>query len=191
MGSATGTCEIAPLPEDLLSAALALTTPRDACRAVAVSRAFRDAAGSDAVWARFVPRDLPPIAAGELAGPAPPSKKEWFLRLSDRRCPLLLAGGLRIQPAPKNPLLAYGFKVRPAPSMAEVAVIIFFFDCSDRRTGLLLRSEHVVGQGEQLQVLHAASEGPAHLVGRHAVLLALDQSPRLQVRMAQPISSVS
>ncbi|CAD6241776.1 unnamed protein product [Miscanthus lutarioriparius] len=110
MGSATGTCEIAPLPEDLLSAALALTTPRDACRAAAVSRAFRDAAGSDAVWSCFVPRDLLPIAAGELAGPAPPSKKERFLRLSDRRCPLLLAGGLRIQPVPKNPLLAYGRK---------------------------------------------------------------------------------
>jgi hypothetical protein len=45
--------------------------------------------------------------------------------------------------------------------------------------------------GERRQVLHAASEGPAHLVGRHAVLLALDQSPRLQVRMTQPISSVS
>jgi hypothetical protein len=64
MGSAAGTCEIARLPEDLLSAALALTTPRDACRAAAVSRAFRDAAGSDAVWARFLPRDLPPIADG-------------------------------------------------------------------------------------------------------------------------------
>ncbi|KXG31332.1 F-box protein PP2-B11-like isoform X2 [Sorghum bicolor] len=110
MGSAAGTCEIARLPEDLLSAALALTTPRDACRAAAVSRAFRDAAGSYAVWTRFVPRDLPPVADGELAGPAPPSKKERFLRLSDCRCPVLLADGLRIQPVPKNPLLAYGLK---------------------------------------------------------------------------------
>jgi hypothetical protein len=190
MGSAAGTCEIVRLPEDLLSAALALTTPRDACRAAAVSRAFRDAAASDAVWARFLPRDLPPIDDGELSGPAPPSKKDRFLRLSDRRYPVLLADGQRIRPVPKNPLLVYGFKVRPAPSTAEVAVIIFFFDCSDRRTGLLLRSEHVVGQGEQLQVLHAASEGPAHLVGRR-VLLALDESPRFQVRMAQPVSSNS
>ena len=115
MGSAPDTCEIARLPEDLLSAALALATPRGACRAAAVSRAFRDAAGSDAVWARFVPRDLPPIAAGELAGPAPPSKKDLFLRLSDRRLRVLLADGLRIRPVPNNALLAYGFKVRPSP----------------------------------------------------------------------------
>ncbi|KAF7081296.1 hypothetical protein CFC21_085253 [Triticum aestivum] len=79
-----GACEIARLPEELLSAALARTTPRDACRAAAVSPAFRAAADSDAVWARFLPPGgLPPLADGELAGPAPPSsKKELFLRLS-------------------------------------------------------------------------------------------------------------
>ncbi|KAF7081298.1 hypothetical protein CFC21_085254 [Triticum aestivum] len=77
-------CEIARLPEELVSAALARTSPRDACRAAAVSPAFRDAADSDAVWARFLPPGgLPPLADGELAGPAPPSsKKELFLRLS-------------------------------------------------------------------------------------------------------------
>ncbi|KAL6635330.1 hypothetical protein ACP70R_028001 [Stipagrostis hirtigluma subsp. patula] len=87
-------CEIARLPEELLSAALALTTPLDACRAAAVSRAFRAAADSDAVWSCFLPRDLPPLADGELDGPAqPPSKKREFLRLSGR--PALLADGLR------------------------------------------------------------------------------------------------
>ncbi|KAL6591475.1 hypothetical protein ACP70R_049978 [Stipagrostis hirtigluma subsp. patula] len=86
--------EIARLPEELLSAALALTTPLDACRAAAVSRAFRAAADSDAVWSCFLPRDLPPLADGELDGPArPPSKKRGFLRLSGR--PALLADGLR------------------------------------------------------------------------------------------------
>lgn len=77
-----GLCEIARLPEELLSAAISLTAPRDAFRAAAVSRAFRAAADSDAVWASFLPRDLPDLADGELS-PAPASKKELFLRLSD------------------------------------------------------------------------------------------------------------
>ncbi|XP_047078375.1 F-box protein PP2-B10-like [Lolium rigidum] len=80
-------CEIARLPEELLSAALARTSTRDACRAAAVSPAFRAAADSDAVWACFLPRALPPLADGELAD-ALPRKKDLFLRLSDR--PVLL-----------------------------------------------------------------------------------------------------
>ncbi|KAF0933423.1 hypothetical protein E2562_018527 [Oryza meyeriana var. granulata] len=80
-------CEIVRLPEELLSAAISRTAPRDACRATAVSPAFRAAADSDAVWSSFLPRDLPPLADGELS-PAPPSKKELFLRISDG--PLLL-----------------------------------------------------------------------------------------------------
>uniref|UniRef100_A0A0E0CSY8 F-box domain-containing protein n=1 Tax=Oryza meridionalis TaxID=40149 RepID=A0A0E0CSY8_9ORYZ len=74
-------CEIARLPEELLSAAISLTAPRDALRTAAVSRAFRAAADSDAVWASFLPCDLPDLADGELY-PAPPSKKDLFLRLS-------------------------------------------------------------------------------------------------------------
>ncbi|CAL4967592.1 unnamed protein product [Urochloa decumbens] len=85
-------CEITSLPEDLLSVSIARTTPRDACRAAAVSPAFRAAADSDAVWSCFVPRDLPPLADGQLS-PAPPSKKALFMRLSDS--PVLLADGPR------------------------------------------------------------------------------------------------
>ncbi|XP_047080292.1 putative F-box protein PP2-B12 [Lolium rigidum] len=83
-------CEIARLPEELLSAALARTSPRDACRATAASPAFRAAADSDAVWARFLPRDLPPLADGELLLLTPPRKKDLFLRLSNHGSPLLL-----------------------------------------------------------------------------------------------------
>ena len=89
---AAGTCEIARLPVELLAAALAFTTPRDACRAAAVSRDFLAAADSDAVWSRFQPRDLPPLADGELSGPAPPSEKGQF---RDRR--ILLADGLMVR----------------------------------------------------------------------------------------------
>uniref|UniRef100_A0A0A9BYZ7 F-box domain-containing protein n=1 Tax=Arundo donax TaxID=35708 RepID=A0A0A9BYZ7_ARUDO len=84
-------CEMARLPEELLSAAISRTAPRDACRAAAVSPAFRAAAESDAVWSCFLPQDLPPLADGELS-PAPESKKALFMRLSDR--PVLLADGL-------------------------------------------------------------------------------------------------
>ncbi|KAL6911224.1 hypothetical protein ACP4OV_000029 [Aristida adscensionis] len=90
-------CEIARLPEELLSAAISRAAPRDACRAAAASPAFRAAADSDAVWACFLPRDLPPLADGELglAGPARPplSKKALFLRLADPSRPVLLADG--------------------------------------------------------------------------------------------------
>ena len=70
--TAPATCEIARLPDDLLSALLARTGPLDACRAAAVSPAFRAAADADAVWSSLLPRDLPPLADGELELPADP-----------------------------------------------------------------------------------------------------------------------
>lgn len=74
-------CEIMRLPEELLSAALSRTSPRDVCRAAAVSPAFRLAADSDAVWTCFLScdRDLPPLSDGQLP---PCRKKDLFLRLS-------------------------------------------------------------------------------------------------------------
>ncbi|KAL6635329.1 hypothetical protein ACP70R_028000 [Stipagrostis hirtigluma subsp. patula] len=105
MAAAADACEIARLPEELLSAALALASPLDACRAAAVSRAFRAAADSDAVWSCFLPRDLPPLAPGELS-PAPPSKKErvWLDRETGAKCYMLSATGAG------SPSLAPGLK---------------------------------------------------------------------------------
>ncbi|KAM0925504.1 hypothetical protein ACQ4PT_004155 [Festuca glaucescens] len=71
------------LPEELLVNVVSLTSPIDACRAAAVSRAFRAAAGSDGVWSGFLPRNLPQFAKGELPR-KPMSKKELFRRLSDQ-----------------------------------------------------------------------------------------------------------
>ncbi|KAF7093173.1 hypothetical protein CFC21_095600 [Triticum aestivum] len=84
-------CEVTRLQEELLWAALSSTSPRDACRAAAVSPAFRVAADSDALWACFLPcgRDLPPLADGEST---PCRKKDLFLRLSGS--PVLLPCGL-------------------------------------------------------------------------------------------------
>ncbi|KAL6911226.1 hypothetical protein ACP4OV_000031 [Aristida adscensionis] len=88
--AAAADCEIARLPEDLLSEIVARTSPLDACRAAAVSPALRAAADSDAVWSRFLPRSLPPLAGAPA--PAPPSRKDLFLCLSDT--PALLDGRL-------------------------------------------------------------------------------------------------
>ncbi|KAG0535418.1 hypothetical protein BDA96_04G364800 [Sorghum bicolor] len=89
--TAPARCEIERLPDDLLSATLVRTGPRDSCRATAVSPDFRAAADSDAVWSSLLPRDLPPLAVGEL--PADPllTKKQLFMRLSDPGRPVLLA----------------------------------------------------------------------------------------------------
>ncbi|XBI50006.1 hypothetical protein VPH35_113482 [Triticum aestivum] len=81
--------EISRLPEELLASIISLTSPPDAGRCAAVSRAFLAAADSDAVWSSFLPRDLPRFAQGVLRR-APPSKKGLFRCLSDQ--PALLPG---------------------------------------------------------------------------------------------------
>ncbi|KAE8774635.1 Dynamin-2B [Hordeum vulgare] len=71
-------------PEELVSAALARTSPRDTYRATAVSPALRAVADFDDVWEGFLsPDGFLPLADGEPPSPAPPSsKKELFLCLS-------------------------------------------------------------------------------------------------------------
>ncbi|KAM0871904.1 hypothetical protein ACQ4PT_039076 [Festuca glaucescens] len=84
--------EIERLPEELLQVAISLTSPRDACRAAAVSRAFRAAADSDVVWSCFLPRDLPRFGRKELPRAPLSSKKGLFERLAAQ--PNLLPGKL-------------------------------------------------------------------------------------------------
>jgi hypothetical protein len=81
-------CEIERLPEDLLVHVISLTSPADAFRASAVSRAFHAAAESETVWSRFLPCDLPRFAKNELTRKPPSTKKGLFRRLSDE--PVLL-----------------------------------------------------------------------------------------------------
>ncbi|KAK8445939.1 hypothetical protein SEVIR_9G411800v4 [Setaria viridis] len=78
--------QVGDLPEVCLAHAIALTSPRDACRCAAVSPAFRAAADSDHVWRRF----LPPGHRGAtvLLPQGPPAKstetsKDAYLRLCD------------------------------------------------------------------------------------------------------------
>ena len=88
--------EISRLSEELLALILSRTSPPDAGRCAAVSRAFLAAADSDAVWSCFLPRYLPQLAKSVLHR-APPSenKKGLFRRLSDQ--PALLPDKLVVR----------------------------------------------------------------------------------------------
>jgi hypothetical protein len=88
--------DIGRLPEELLAAIISLTSPLDACRAAVVCRTIRPAADSDAVWSRFLPRDLPRIVdAAERSLMELPSCKARFRRLSDD--PALLLGRVTVR----------------------------------------------------------------------------------------------
>ncbi|CAL5008494.1 unnamed protein product [Urochloa decumbens] len=78
-GGAQAATQLGDLPEECLAQAIALTSPRDACRIAAVSPAFRAAADSDHVWRAFLPREAPPVV---LLQPAK-TKKEAYLGLCD------------------------------------------------------------------------------------------------------------
>lgn len=68
------------LPEGFVAEALALTSPRDACRLSSVNSVFRSAAQWDTVWESFTPPEyLPETPATGSVG----SKKELYLRLCD------------------------------------------------------------------------------------------------------------
>ncbi|KAF7109144.1 hypothetical protein CFC21_109448 [Triticum aestivum] len=112
MGSRAGGTETAEertrvcdLPEACVAHVIALTSPRDACRCAAVSPCFRDAAGSDVVWARFLPPDYLQLhqaparrfplsrsaSTASAAASASSTKKEAYLGLTDAA--LLVDGG--------------------------------------------------------------------------------------------------
>ena len=86
--------ELSELPEGCISDIVALTTPKDACRACAVSSIFRAAAESNAVWERFLPSDYQAIIAQSSSSSSSTdslnfsSKKQLYLSLSDN--PILI-----------------------------------------------------------------------------------------------------
>ncbi|TYK09499.1 F-box protein PP2-B10-like [Cucumis melo var. makuwa] len=88
-----GRTDFSSLPEGVIANILALTTPLDACRSSAVSRAFHAAAQSDIVWDRFLPNDLDDFICRSKPGglnfdPITCSKKEIFFSLCNS--PLLI-----------------------------------------------------------------------------------------------------
>uniref|UniRef100_A0A2P2J194 F-box protein PP2-B11-like n=1 Tax=Rhizophora mucronata TaxID=61149 RepID=A0A2P2J194_RHIMU len=81
------------LPEDCLSRIISFTSPVDASRSAAVSRAFESAADSDAVWGSFLPPDYGEIitrAAASFPLLSSLSKKDLYFHLCHN--PILLDG---------------------------------------------------------------------------------------------------
>ena len=82
--------KISALPEGCIANIVSFTTPKDACRACAVSPIFRAAAESNAVWERFLPSDYQAIIARSSSSDSLNfcSKKQIYLSLSDN--PILI-----------------------------------------------------------------------------------------------------
>ncbi|KAG4997642.1 hypothetical protein AAZX31_10G160100 [Glycine max] len=83
--------EFQGLPEGCIASILSRTTPADVCRFSVVSKIFRSAAESDAVWKRFLPSDYHSIISQSPSPLNYPSKKELYLALSDR--PIIIDQG--------------------------------------------------------------------------------------------------
>ncbi|KAF3341142.1 F-box protein [Carex littledalei] len=84
--------DINQLPEECISHAISLTTPRDACASSAVSSAFRSAVDSDSTWQSFLPSDYASFLSQAVDPVEYDSKKELYFRLCDH--PILIYGGL-------------------------------------------------------------------------------------------------
>lgn len=129
------------LPEGCLSEMISRTSVKDACRSSAVSRGFKSASESDAVWERFLPLDYQEI----ISKSDPPvdfsTKKELFFRLCDssilindaklsfrlsktsgKKCFMLPARELSM--AWKDTPLHWIFKSSPESRFSEVAELL-------------------------------------------------------------------
>ncbi|KAM1160690.1 hypothetical protein ACFX19_034268 [Malus domestica] len=91
--------DLQALPEGCIATVVSLTTPRDAGTMSSVSRSFRSAAESDAVWDKFLPPEIHTIMSSSSPSQPPlvsPSftsktKKELFLAVCDN--PVLIEQG--------------------------------------------------------------------------------------------------
>ncbi|XP_024007435.1 F-box protein PP2-B10-like [Eutrema salsugineum] len=68
------------LPEECISNIISLTSPRDACVAALVSKTFKSAVDSDAMWEKFLPPDYASLIPGSRVFS---SKKELYFALCD------------------------------------------------------------------------------------------------------------
>lgn len=90
------------LPVECLTEIISRTSPSDASRVSLVSTDLRFAADSDAVWEIFLPEDYKSIMVGAAESLLPElrSKKELYLRLSDK--PILIEGGRKVKSHPSG-----------------------------------------------------------------------------------------
>ncbi|KAK6161353.1 hypothetical protein DH2020_004734 [Rehmannia glutinosa] len=90
-GENSGTTPFSLLPEGCIANIISFTSPKDACRAAAVSLGFKPAAESDVVWERFLPPDYKEIVSGSNSPVACSTKKELYFLLC--QSPLLVDAG--------------------------------------------------------------------------------------------------
>ncbi|GLJ20927.1 hypothetical protein SUGI_0382010 [Cryptomeria japonica] len=69
------------VPENCISEILSFTTPRDACRLAAVSKAFRSAASSDSLWDKWLPAHYAQILANSVSPITFSPKKQLYFHL--------------------------------------------------------------------------------------------------------------
>ncbi|CAI9117841.1 OLC1v1019326C1 [Oldenlandia corymbosa var. corymbosa] len=183
------------LPEGCIAAIIALTSPRDACRASMVSRVFKSASESDSVWERFLPSDYQEIISKSVV-PLPnyATKKDlffnlchfpiliddgklsfWISKLSGKKCYMICARELSIAWG-DNPQY-WGWTSMAESRFSEVAEL-----------------EHVwwleIKGKMQTQMLSLKTTYAAYLiyrVTRHS--FDLDVVPKASVRLSDAISS--
>ncbi|KAG0450227.1 hypothetical protein HPP92_008774 [Vanilla planifolia] len=83
MESGGGNGDFWRLPEECVSYAIGLTSPRDACRSEMVSSSLRAVAASDAVWEKFLPSDYLDILSRAVDAISFTSKKHLYFLLCD------------------------------------------------------------------------------------------------------------
>ncbi|XP_050384445.1 putative F-box protein PP2-B12 [Argentina anserina] len=85
--------DLQELPEGCIANIISLTSPQDACRLSLLSKIFRSAADSDAVWDKFLPPETQTILShsGNSELLAAKSRKELYLALCDK--PVLVDEG--------------------------------------------------------------------------------------------------
>lgn len=81
------------LPDNLISAILFFTTPRDVCRLAVVSKSSRSVSYSDSVWNNFLPQQCYQIPRRAVTPFQFFSKRELYFRLCD---PIPIEGGTKI-----------------------------------------------------------------------------------------------
>ncbi|KAF5765480.1 putative phloem protein [Helianthus annuus] len=79
MTESDNSASITDLPEGCVTDILSITSPRDACRAASISKAFNSAANSDAFWDRFLPPDYREIIARAVSPVVFESKKQLYI----------------------------------------------------------------------------------------------------------------
>ncbi|XP_062003290.1 putative F-box protein PP2-B12 [Rosa rugosa] len=82
MENAAVMMDLQALPEGCIANVISLTTPRDACRLSLISRDFKSAADSDAVWDKFLPHETNEILSHSESAIHAKSKKELYFTLS-------------------------------------------------------------------------------------------------------------